>query len=360
MCSELGSRGLISITTLILLILIVNHCRLNHIIECIESPTKSGGFAKSWHLPQIFIEFVICSIHCPPFLDWEFSIKQLGDHLVISLNAIVSILMMLKVYLLLRLFSWVTKWMNDKSITLCHQNQCSGGTLFSLKALFKQRPYLVLVLCFLLSVSMFGYAIRTFERPLYTDEPLEGDTDWQDYAYVWNGMWLAVLIMSTVGYGEIFPRTHSGRFITVFSSFFGLFLVSLMLITMTLSSEFSRPEKQAYDILYRLQIKKKIRILSIELIQIFYKSRLHKKRNRLTRKMSNRYSKKMLKSSEIKVLNADDKMTEKIKQIRALKLLFYQKALEVEELLYQLTERVDYHFKTIHTHLKNIYSKHIL
>ena len=73
--------------------------------------------------------------------------------------------------------------------------------------------------------------------------------------------------------------------------------------------------------------------------------------------MSNRYSKKMLKSSEIKVLNADDKMTEKIKQIRALKLLFYQKALEVEELLYQLTERVDYHFKTIHTHLKNIYSK---
>jgi len=68
-------------------------------------------------------------------------------------------------------------------------------------------------------------------------------------------MWLIVLTMTTVGYGDFFPRTHMGRFVVVLACFWGIFLVSMMVVTLTISSEFTKGEARAYDILFRLNAK---------------------------------------------------------------------------------------------------------
>lgn len=65
--------------------------------------------------------------------------------------------------------------------------------------------------------------------------------------------------MTTVGFGDYFPRTHMGRFVIILASFWGVFLVSLMVVTLTNSSEFSIAEQNSFDILQRLKIKKKVR-----------------------------------------------------------------------------------------------------
>lgn len=68
-------------------------------------------------------------------------------------------------------------------------------------------------------------------------------------------MWLIVLTMTTVGYGDFFPATHMGRFVVVIACFWGVFLVSMMVVTLTDSSEFTKGERRAYEILSRLKAK---------------------------------------------------------------------------------------------------------
>jgi hypothetical protein len=81
-----------------------------------------------------------------------------------------------------------------------------------------------------LSIFVFGVALRTAERP-YTFESK------QDWDYVWNGMWCMIITMTTVGYGDYYPTTHTGRFIGVLGCFWGTFLISLMVVSLTFSAE---------------------------------------------------------------------------------------------------------------------------
>jgi hypothetical protein len=46
-----------------------------------------------------------------------------------------------------------------------------------------------------------------------------------------------------------------GRFVVVLACFWGVFLVSMMVVTLTVSSEFTKGESRAYDILFRLNAK---------------------------------------------------------------------------------------------------------
>jgi hypothetical protein len=102
------------------------------------------------------------------------------------------------------------------------------------------------------SIVLFGFATRIFERPYSNDNADAADLN---FDYVWNSMWLIVLTMTTVGYGDFFPRTHMGRFVVVLACFWGVFLVSMMVVTLTVSSEFTKGESRAYDILFRLNAK---------------------------------------------------------------------------------------------------------
>lgn len=46
-----------------------------------------------------------------------------------------------------------------------------------------------------------------------------------------------------------------GRFVVIIACFWGVFLVSMMVVTLTESSEFTKGESRAYDILSRLKAK---------------------------------------------------------------------------------------------------------
>lgn len=53
--------------------------------------------------------------------------------------------------------------------------------------------------------------------------------------------------MTTVGFGDYYPSTHLGRCIGVLACFWGTFLVSLMVVSLTISSEFTPQEHKAFD-----------------------------------------------------------------------------------------------------------------
>lgn len=57
-------------------------------------------------------------------------------------------------------------------------------------------------------------------------------------------MWLIIITMTTVGFGEGYPSTHLGRFIGVIACIIGMLLVSLMVVSLTLSSEMTPEESK--------------------------------------------------------------------------------------------------------------------
>lgn len=69
----------------------------------------------------------------------------------------------------------------------------------------------------------------------------------QDWTYLWNSMWCTIITMATVGYGDFYPETHIGRIIAILSCIWGNFLISLMVVSLTISSEFNPSQRKAYD-----------------------------------------------------------------------------------------------------------------
>jgi hypothetical protein len=72
-------------------------------------------------------------------------------------------------------------------------------------------------------------------RPYYEDlelDPIaESDPVFQDYSYIWNGIWLVVVTMTSVGFGDYYPRSHLGRFIIIITTFWGVFLISMCIVS---------------------------------------------------------------------------------------------------------------------------------
>lgn len=74
-----------------------------------------------------------------------------------------------------------------------------------------------------------------------------------NWDYVWNGLWCVIAAMTTVGYGDFYPRTHLGRLVCIVGAVIGAFLVSLMVVAMSESSTFDHAEQRVitnccYDI----------------------------------------------------------------------------------------------------------------
>ena len=59
---------------------------------------------------------------------------------------------------------------------------------------------------------------------------------------LWNGFWDLVIIMTTVGYGDFYPRTYLGRCICVIACFTGQFFISLMIMSMANTSNFTNDQ----------------------------------------------------------------------------------------------------------------------
>ena len=61
--------------------------------------------------------------------------------------------------------------------------------------------------------------------------------------------------MTTVGYGDFYPKTHFGRFIVIFSCIIGIYFTSMMMIFLTKKSVLNENELKSYKLITRLKIR---------------------------------------------------------------------------------------------------------
>jgi hypothetical protein len=169
--------------------------RYNYKLSVEKGKTEVGkSVYKTKYFRTFIVEVFVNLIHCPPGVDAVFGLDQIDMKLIISLNTLLTSLMIVRIYLVLRLFAHYTKWKSELAVQYCEMEGCEASTTFALKALLKESPYMSLILALIASCWLFGSAIRNFERPL---NDYLGEGVGQDFSFIWNGMWLAVVTMTT-------------------------------------------------------------------------------------------------------------------------------------------------------------------
>lgn len=63
-----------------------------------------------------------------------------------------------------------------------------------------------------------------------------------------NTIWNVIITMTTVGYGDIYPKTTMGRIIGVIIALWGLFLVSIFTVTLSNLFTFTPGEQKAFEL----------------------------------------------------------------------------------------------------------------
>lgn len=241
-------RSIVTISTLLMIVPLFFHMILNHKLAVLSGKSKPGeNVIKTSFFRSFIFEVLLTLIHCPPFIDATFTFSQISFFITYSLDLILSNMMILRIYLSLRLFAHYTKWRSPLSMKYCEMEGCEANTVFAMKAFLKESPYFALLIAFIVSALILGIPVKNFEQPLHE---LNG------FALnftLWNSVWCIVITMTTVGFGDFFCRSHMGRFACVISIFWGIFLTSMMVVTLTNSMTLDAKETRAFNILYRVK-----------------------------------------------------------------------------------------------------------
>ena len=85
------------------------------------------------------------------------------------------------------------------------------------------------------------YYLRHFE----TAERDNG-SEFNDFG---SSMWMIIITMTTVGYGDLYPSTHFGRFCAVVGGFLGMVFVSVLVASLNHLIDFTPQEEKVHKIL---------------------------------------------------------------------------------------------------------------
>ena len=90
------------------------------------------------------------------------------------------------------------------------------------------------------TVCLFAYLVRIFELPY--SRKVENPTDLESY---FNSIWFTVVTLTTIGYGDVSPGTHPGKFVTIILAFWGAIFLALLVATVSNIFNLSHSQEMA-------------------------------------------------------------------------------------------------------------------
>lgn len=183
-----------------------------------------------------------------------------------------TMMCLFRTYLVVRAILTISHFMNTRSQRVCNMSGTNATFMFSIKSLMKKKPYSVLLTSLICSVALFGFLLRIFERPL-------SEASGQDFNSINNAFWVTLITMTTVGYGDFFPKSNIGRLIGILIAFWGVAFVSLFVVTLTNLLLFENGEEKSFILLQRLKIKDALKKQAVNVMTAAYRQKMVKRNN---------------------------------------------------------------------------------
>jgi hypothetical protein len=99
---------------------------------------------------------------------------------------------------------------------------------------------------------IYAYQLKIFEAPL-------SEASGQNFNVYTNTLWVTIITITTVGYGDIYPKTHIGRMVGITACLSGYVMISLFVITLTNMLNMSVAEQNSYNLMKRLEYREEIK-----------------------------------------------------------------------------------------------------
>ena len=149
---------------------------------------------------------------------------------------------------------------------------CDASALFALKCMVKTYPMRIIISMLTMTMFIFANAVRICEAPR-----IRIDDGSMPHIYM-NSIWEVILTMTTVGFGDIFPRTIFGRIFMIMCALMGVVIISMMVLTVTNTFQFDSLENRAFIVTAKVFKKKEINSTSSRLLQKFFRILLNRKK----------------------------------------------------------------------------------
>lgn len=230
--------------------------------------SKYDNIWSTGMLPYMAMEYILSlATPNPTYWNLEFEEKQgLSSNPTIvkhRVNDLLLTIMFLRIYTVVRFLLSSTFWMSARAQRVCSMNGCHANMHFALKCMVKQSPILVIVSNLVLSVAVFGYLIRVWDEEL--------NSRWN------NPFWLSIITMTSVGYGEMAPVSWPARLIGMITAFWGVYLTSLFVNTLTEFLIMDESQERAYILMNALEEKEAMKVAAVNVLIASYRLRKTKK-----------------------------------------------------------------------------------
>ena len=189
-------------------------------------------------------EILLTMISDPPYLNYKFSGSTPSGKVFYETSTIISTLCFLKVYHFFKLYTNSTVWMNQdtqKWAKNVSNAKINYNFNFALRADLKLKPFIIIFPASALAVMVTGYFIRNMERGYMADR-----FNREFFRYATNGWWNSIVTMTTVGYGDVYPMTDSGRVVIFLTAIIGLILISLYIAALNSAIRLNKQEFHSY------------------------------------------------------------------------------------------------------------------
>ena len=251
----------ISVSTVFLMIFVVAYHVTGIQLHMTDNSLEDWRLAVTfpWTFLKIFAELLICSIHPIPGNIPIYAMDPKGKSKFVSIDAILSILMLLRIYLVAKFMVIHSKLLTSTATqSLGALNKVKINAAFVFKALMSHNPGTVLIVIMLAILIIDTWAMRTCETYYHPDA---------EHSDFFNSMWLVAITFLTVGYGDISPNSYCGRFVAVATGLMGVGTTALLVAVLASKLEQSRAEKYVHNFVARAQLDKERKNAAADVIK---------------------------------------------------------------------------------------------
>lgn len=174
----------------------------------------------------------------------------IGNWIYYHINDYLQILSLARYIYMVPVILNMTRWKSSSADRICRMYGCKANTGFTVRCLMQDQPEIFNFTLFIISIMWFAQAVRVCEAPI-----ARVDKNMNHHNFI-NACWSVILTMTTVGFGDYFPRTTIGRIIIFFCAMFGVVVVSMIVVTVMNMLEMSDAESKAFTVSKKITLRK--------------------------------------------------------------------------------------------------------